>query len=245
VAADANRCAYSKQYAAADLARAGVDAATIEKLAGNWKDVGPSERAVLNFARKMTRAAHTVTDEEFAEVLKHFGPEKTVAIVHTLAHANFQDRLFLALGVEVEPGGPYPPLEVSFDPQMKLGATAPARAPFKSEFAAKTTDGGAASKPGWDDFGFASVQKLLANQKSRKTRIPLPDWDSVSKKLPPALRERSPSKIVWSNVSLGYQPQLTLAWFNCMRTFRQESDLDRVFANSMFWVITRSNECFY
>jgi hypothetical protein len=30
-----------------------------------------------------------------------------------------------------------------------------------------------------------------------------------------------------------------------MQAFREESNLDRVFANTYFWVITRSNECFY
>ncbi len=44
---------------------------------------------------------------------------------------------------------------------------------------------------------------------------------------------------------MGYQPVLTKTWFDCMSLFHQESRLDRVFANSYFWVITRSNECFY
>jgi hypothetical protein len=53
------------------------------------------------------------------------------------------------------------------------------------------------------------------------------------------------TKIVWSQVSSGYQPLLTQTWFDTMRTFQQEAKLDRVFSNSYFWVITRTNECFY
>jgi len=48
-----------------------------------------------------------------------------------------------------------------------------------------------------------------------------------------------------SVVSLGYEPKLTMAWFDCMGTFGQEASLDRVFAGSLFWVVTRTNECFY
>jgi hypothetical protein len=44
---------------------------------------------------------------------------------------------------------------------------------------------------------------------------------------------------------MGYQPVLTKAWFDCMGTFQQEASLDRVFSNTYFWVITRSNDCFY
>lgn len=245
VAADANRCEYGKRYAEADLLRAGLKKSDIAKLAGDRANLPKEERDLLTFARKMTLAAHSVTDEEFAAILKRLGPEKTVAAVHTLAHANFQDRIFLALGIDVESDGPYPPIDVPFDPAMKSTVDAPKRSPWKSVLSAQFEPSNGAAKPPWNDHDFAGVQKLLDNQKRRSSRIPLPDWKAVSQKLPLELRKRGPSKVVWSNVSLGYQPRLTLAWFNCMRTFRRESDLDRVFANSLFWVITRSNECFY
>lgn len=245
VAADANRCDYSRRYAEADLLRAGLTKADLAKLAGNHAGLPKAERELLTFARKMTLAAHTVTDDEFAAIMKRFGPEKTVAIVHTLAQANFQDRIFLALGIQVEPDGPYPPFDVPFDPAMKSAVAAPSRSPWKSVLSANLNPQRNGAKPHWSDYDFSGVQKLLAHQKGRKSRIPLPKWSVVSKKMPPELRRRGPSKVIWSNVSLGYQPQLTMAWFNCMRTFRAESNLDRVFANSMFWVVTRSNQCFY
>lgn len=245
VAADANRCDYSRRYAEADLQRAGATPADLKNLADGGDSLPETDRRVLEFARKITLAAHTVTDDEFAAVLKQFGPEKTVAIVHTLAFANFQDRIVLALGVSVEPDGPYPPVDVSFDPQWKSPVAAPQRSPWKSVLSAKLGERDDAAKPEWTDRDFADVQKMLANQKRRESRIPPPDWDAVSKKLPPAMRKQGPSKVVWSNVSMGYQPELTAAWFNCMRTFQGEAKLDRVFSNSLFWIVTRSNECFY
>jgi len=259
VAATANRCDYSRRYAEADLLRAGMAKADLEKLAGDHANLPDAERRLLAFARKLTLAAHTVTDAEFAAIMKRFGPEKTVAIVHTLAQANFQDRIFLALGVQVEADGPYPPLDIPFDPRMKSavtardgaaathpsGVAAPKRSPWKSVLSAQLDPRGVESKPQWNDHDFEGVQKLLSHQQRRSSRIPLPDWEQVSNKLPAELRRRGPSPVVWSNISLGYQPRLTQAWFNCMGAFRQESDLDRIFSNSMFWVITRSNQCYY
>jgi hypothetical protein len=80
-------------------------------------------------------------------------------------------------------------------------------------------------------------------QKSRQPRIPLPDLDRFAG-LPPDVRAQA-TKIVWSHVSMGYQPMLTQTWFETMRIFQQEAAFNRVFSNSMFWVITRTNECFY
>jgi hypothetical protein len=80
-------------------------------------------------------------------------------------------------------------------------------------------------------------------QKSRQPRIPLPDLGRFAA-MPPDVREQA-TKIVWSRVSMGYQPLLTQTWFETMRTFQKEAALNRVFSNSMFWVITRTNECFY
>jgi hypothetical protein len=241
VAADANSCTYSRQRAEADLKRAGLSEADIKALAGDRRNLPEAERLALDLARKISRAAHQVTDDEMAALLKHFGPEKVVAIVHTLAHANFQDRIFLALGIESEDGGHLPPLDFRIDPEKKDKIVAPARPPWTESQAAKATVPKA--QPEWLDHRFDDVQKLLASQKSRQSRIPLPDPDMLSK-LPPESRERT-MRIVWSRVSMGYQPLLTRAWFDCMGTFQKEANLDQVFANTFFWVTTRSNDCFY
>ena len=45
--------------------------------------------------------------------------------------------------------------------------------------------------------------------------------------------------------ALRYQPELAAAWGNCTRAFAQEARQDRVFEESLFWVVTRSLECFY
>jgi hypothetical protein len=44
---------------------------------------------------------------------------------------------------------------------------------------------------------------------------------------------------------LGYQPELAAGWFACLGAFNRDAKQDRVFEESLFWVITRSLHCFY
>ena len=117
IAGLANQCEYSMAYAEADLRRAGLDEAGLRSLKGDHRDLPEPERAALDFARQMTLDASEVTDAEVARLIGWYGEPKVVAMVLLLAHANFQDRLLLALGSPIEPGGPLPPLDVQFDPE--------------------------------------------------------------------------------------------------------------------------------
>ena len=235
IAADEIKCDYARRYAAADLKRAGVKPAELKKLAGRLSALKPAERALVTFARKMTKAAHTVTDDEVAGLLKTHRAEKVVAMVHTLAWANFHNRLLLALRCAVERGGPLPPLSVVVDPKAKIKA--PARPAWKEfEKAGTPADN---LRLDWKPQSFDDLGKAMEVQKARKGRIPLPDKAKLARVPAPSLR------IVWSTVSVGYQPEMTLGWFSCFGAFREEADLPRQFTSSMFWVITRSNDCFY
>ncbi len=238
VTAEALGCEYARRYAEADLRRAGESDAEIARLAGSSSDVPETERLLLGFATKMARAAETVTDAEVATLLERLGPEKLVAVVHTLAHANFQDRIFQGLGVTVEPGGPLPPLALRFDAEKQKRVSAPARAVVATGAAAPSL-----APPRWAARDIAEFRSALQQQKGRTPRIPIPEPGKLAA-LPPEARARA-TRIAWSAVSMGYQPRMTGAWFACMDTFQRESNLDPTFANSFFWVITRSNECFY
>jgi hypothetical protein len=82
-------------------------------------------------------------------------------------------------------------------------------------------------------------------QRERKPRVRVPTWEEVKKQLPADLQSARPVRIRWSLVCLGYQPELALAWSACTRAFGQEAKQDRVFEESLFWVVTRTQECFY
>src|SRR5262249_20304227 len=114
VAARANRCEYGQRYAEADLLRSGGTPQEVEQLAAGAKNLPPAERAALAFARQMTLYASSVTDEDVQELVDEFGERTVVAMILQLAYANFQDRLLTTLGIAVEPGGPLPPLEITF-----------------------------------------------------------------------------------------------------------------------------------
>lgn len=238
-AADALGCDYLKEYAEADLCRAGLADDDLEALAGDAGELSKSDRLLRVFARKMTLAAATVTDAEVASLVNRFGPERVVGFVHTLAYANFHGRIVLALGVEVEPGGPLPPLDVKFD------SAATVEVPPRRDWKKTTASEGAApdGRPDWLGGSASDLQRAMADQKARKARVPMPPPESLEK-LPPEAKDQA-GKIVWTRVSMGYQPLLTTTWFQTMRTFQQEARFDRVFSNTYFWVITRTNDCFY
>jgi hypothetical protein len=241
LAAHANHCTYAEAYAAADLRRAGADEALLRTLAGEPAAWPEKDRAALAFARQLTLAADTVSDEQMAQLIKQYGEKQVVAMVLLLAYANFQDRLLLALGTSLEDGGPLAPLDVRF----VRGGNAPAPAPRPAPRELPATPPQKPIGAEWTGLDFGSLQAHLEAQRERPPRIAVPTWDEVRRGLPKDYPATRPSRIKWSLVCLGYQPELSAAWLTCMRTFGEESKQDRVFEESVFWVITRSLHCFY
>jgi alkylhydroperoxidase family enzyme len=244
-AARANGCAWTQAQALADLRRAGLDDAGFVALGGDWKALPAAERDALNFARKLTQAAHRVTDEEVAALVRAHGEKRVVAMVLLLAYANFQDRLILSLGLTPEGGPPLPPLAVRF----RTGKDAPARpAPAARAKPAYEASPAAAERVGdadWLALDFERLQQQMEGQRARAPRVAVPPWEEVRKLYPPGQAPARPLRIKWSLVCLGYQPELALGWGACTRAFAAEAKQDRVFEESLFWVVTRSLQCFY
>lgn len=98
----------------------------------------------------------------------------------------------------------------------------------------------------WSDTDFTLIVSAMERQKARPTRIVVPDWYTVLKGLPADYPlPPKPSRIRWSLVCLGYQPNLSAAWLMSMRTFGTEAKQDRIFEETLFAVITREIDCFY
>ncbi len=254
IAAHANRCDYAKAYARADFVRAGGKAADIDNLPDRLDKLPEKERLALQLGRQLTLAAYSVTDAQIARLVELYDEKQVVAIVLVAAYANFQDRLLLALGVSVEPDGPMPAVKVRFrkpppapastpkDKETKKGPKRKRSAPAKNPPPVpKVVD-----DPEWAALSFATLQERLAGQKKqRRARIPIPDWKAVREKLPAGMPRDKPMRVQWSLLNYGYQPRLTAAWIGGLRAFRQESDLELVQQESLFWVVTRSLQCFY
>jgi alkylhydroperoxidase family enzyme len=242
IAADANRCEYTRATAEADLRREGVSDAEIADLKAGLARWPKDDRDALSFALQMTADASLVTDDQVLDLTANYGKEKVVAMVLLLAAANFQDRLILGLGLPPEEGGALPPLEVTFDKTAK--PPVPERANpadlHGPDEPVKVSD------PAWKEFDFEALQKGLAVQKANLGRIPVPTYEEVLARLPEgAPKPKNPVRIKWSLVCMGYQPVLASAWSACTTAFREEAKQDRVFEESLFWIVTRTIHCFY
>ena len=243
VAGHANRCAFSEHYALADLRRAGADQAEIDALVKRAEAGSKSETSLLQFAHTLTLDGSAVTDKEVATLIADYREKQVMAMVLLIAYANFQDRLLLTLGLSDKDETSLEPIAV----QAAKGKTkettyqAAKREPIQ---AASVQSRLPAVHPDWSEFNFTQIQERLESQRSRKPRIKLPDAANAKKEGDSA-RPKRRTRVRWTLVCMTYQPQLSKAWFACMGSFRRESKQDRVFEESLFWVITRSLQCFY
>jgi alkylhydroperoxidase family enzyme len=227
-AASANRSAYSKAYALADLRAAGLNELAERLAAGNTGGLKPAVELARAFAKKLTTAPREVSDAEVARLIETFGEKDAVAIVLLLAHAQFQDRLFLALGVCVEEGGPLPSLAVRFSRRsLGLDAAPPTRRPPTTN----APDVNTAAPPDWKSPDAYELQCALDAQRGRRSRIWLPDAGRGANR--------------WGLVGQTYQPDLANAWTACTQAFGEEADQDPVFEQCVFWIVTRTKGCFY
>ncbi len=239
VAAKANGCVYGQEQAASDLRAAGVDDYDIDILVGDFGKLPAKSRAALLFARKLTLAADTVTDEEVAKLRERFGDQQVMAMVQLLAYANFQDRLLLSLGIPAKSYSYGPARDLRFD----ISAAAPPVQRPKLN-TVESSEGRRVLDPDWLRLDFATLKKQMEQQKARPPRIPVPTWEEVVKATPKGMKPRE-TDVLWSRVCVHYQPELALGWFSCMSSFRQDAAMDRVLEESIFWVITREIHCFY
>lgn len=251
VSARAIHSEYGLACADYDFRRTAGEDAGLEPLRGDWSGLPMEERLALAFAEKMTIAAHSVTDEEVAALIEHFGERQVVAMVLQVAYANFLDRLVLALGVPVEEGGPLPPFSYRFPALSDIQSIPTAGRP---EVALREAATDPQPLPELDSvFGrdwtaelYDDLQQRMELQRERPGRVSIPDWETVRERLPPGMYPRDREmKIRWSLVVLGHQPRLGSAWLRCLRVFGREAAFDRTLGESMFWVVTRSLQCFY
>lgn len=248
VAAHENRCAYAEACAAADGRSAGLTDERLSALAkAGFPGWSAKERAALEFARKMTVDSDSVTDDEFAELVGHFGEKQAASMVLLMAYANFQDRLLLCLDVKLEKDGLLPPVAVAFAPGAFVVQTTPPP-PLRKTPLPKPTghDLIEDDDPEWRELTYEALQERLERQRRKPTRLRIPSWDEVAGNLPEGLMKR-PSDIIWYRIVFGYAPELAVPFEYFMRTAGAEAapKWDRIFGSGLFWVATRAVKCPY
>lgn len=251
VSAQKNLSHYAMSTASADARRAGV---TDEQIAGLIQPGFPGwskpERAALEFAFKMTADSDSVTDAEFATLVQEFGERQAASMVLLLAYSNFQDRLLISLAAPIEENGPMPPVEIVFGPDAFVFATTPPPvtkvAPLVPGSETGTVQDVIVDDPEWKEVTYDVLQDRLEVQRNKPTRLRVPEWDDVAKNLPDGLMKQ-PSDIIWYRIVFGYAPELAVPFEIVMRTAGAEasSKWDRIFAQSLFWVTTKSVKCPY
>lgn len=243
VIADANHCDYSKAYAIADLQRAGATADMIRVLTGNQDAWPETDRQPLEFARLLTVAAPTIPDSMFEELRQKFGDNQVASMVLLAAYGNFQDRIVLGLNLPMEAQGPLKPMDVEFaEGALQIASLLPPHGEMPSLQAAGQDV--IPDDSDWSAVSFDELQARLEKQRERLPRLPVPSWDDVKGKLPPAMATR-PTRIVWSLMTYGYAAELQIPWSIATRTMWAELPGDRVFEESLFWIQTRTIECNY
>ncbi len=243
VIADANHCEYSKAYAIADLRRAGATDEVISVLAGNPNAWPETDHQPLEFARLLTIAAPTISDDMFEDLRLQYGDSQVASMVLLAAYGNFQDRIVLGLNLPMEETGPLQPIEVEFaEGALQIASLIPPHGEVPSLQSAGEDlipdDGD------WAAISFDELQSRLEKQRDRKPRLPVPSWEEVKGKLPPGMAAR-PTRIVWSLMTYGYAAELQIPWSIATRTMWVELPGDRVFEESLFWIQTRTIECNY
>ncbi|HRF01536.1 MAG TPA: hypothetical protein PLI18_13520 [Pirellulaceae bacterium] len=242
VVARENRCDYSQAVALDDLRRAGATDETIATLQGASERWPEGDRDPLEFARWLTVDAPSIDDALFERIRRRLGDEQVAAMVLHAAYGNFQDRIVLGLGLPLEPDGPLPPLDVRF--AENAFQLAPLTPQVAEPLASTEVGDVVADDPAWSSLSYEELQKRLERQRERQPRLPIPTWDEVKGRLPPAMAVR-PTRIVWSLITYGYAAELQIPWSICTRTMWAELPGDRVFEESLFWIQTRTIRCNY
>ena len=238
------QCEYGVSRGRYDLQRSGKSTEWVQTIDGKRLDVlSPLEKKVYLLAEALTSSPKEVTNEQVASLAKEIGEEELVAIVIAIGYANMLDRLAMALQLPIDSP------EAMQRVEWRFAATDPT--------GAETI---AAERPGipqnsqvaefhepmihWKELAADALISELDKQRASKPRISIPTWEEIQTRLPPGLY-KDPIRIRWSRVVVGHQPQLGPAWIKCLRVFEMEARQDRVFEESVFWVVTRGLRCFY
>ncbi len=250
VVAKANACEYAQQAALLDLRTTGASPSQCDSLVnGTFDGWSNEQRDALTFARKMSIASSTVSNEEFANLVKAFGEKQTASMVLLAAYANMQDRLLLCLGADADADaadGALAAIDVSFSPNSFNIERRHPTSSEPTELPAKDTLDVIQDDANWSQLSYERLQERLLEQRGKPTRLPILEWSEVAEKIPSGMFDR-PSDIVWYRTVFGYAPELAIPFERFMRISGAETSANygRVFGTTLFWIVTRCVECPY
>ena len=101
--------------------------------------------------------------------------------------------------------------------------------------------------PEWRSLDFDDLQTSLSAQRANSGRIRVPTWEEVLKVLPtgyPLPEETDPNSVEPGLHGLSARAGGGLVGLHHVPS-GEESKQDKVFEESLFWVVTRTIHCFY
>lgn len=240
-----NKSTYGLDVAAYELTKEGIPSDLVKSWqSGSTQGLSPQERTIVNFCEQLTRRGSSLSEEDYNLTASILSDREMVGLVLLIAYANFQDRLVMALGVPSETTAAAHRSAPQFPGLLAYTkSVAPkVRKPFTNDAVLDTHDQIAT----WEPVSVEIVQSSLEHQRLRTPRINIPSWDEIKNTLEPGMYNPDrPLEIRWSRLVLGKQPELGSAWIKCLRVFEAEAQQDRVFEESVFWVVTKELGCFY
>ncbi len=229
------------KVAVKDAELAGMTEAQLELDPSDWT---LGERRAIEFMYRMAHAPAGIEDRRFQELIGYFGEQVTASMVLLSAYASFHNRLLICLGTPASDC--LPSQEIIFAPEQLVSSTTPPSPRIVEEGSQSAFENEVETFHRWSVETFEQLQEKLEAQRQKPTRLPIPDWETCAKNLPPGLINK-PSDIIWYRIVFGYAPELAVPFEYFMRTSGSEADgkWDRIFATSLFWVTTKAIDCPY
>jgi hypothetical protein len=89
------------------LAVAGLDGAevtqrTSQLASGDWSQLPAGDRLAFAFARKQAKQPWSITDDDFQQLVEHFGVERTIDILWWSARCHYMTRVADAFQLPLE-----------------------------------------------------------------------------------------------------------------------------------------------
>jgi hypothetical protein len=93
-------------FAVAGMKSEEVDAMT-RRLAGDWSELPPAERAALLFARKQAKNPTSITDNDVKELERHYGKEKAWQVIWYSSRCHYMTTVADAFQLPLEKENPF------------------------------------------------------------------------------------------------------------------------------------------
>ena len=225
-----NDCQYCLGHQELKLRRAGMTEDQIASLDCRWSTFPQDEQQAMRLARLITLTPHLVTDQDLAELKKHYTDVQIVDIIQSIAGNNSTNRWTASTGI---------PQDRSFGGDEPSELNTPTSAEF-SQVETKVAPLDYKPRPAWESRGDAEA--AMAACQSRTPLVKLPSIDAARQ----ALASDTPGIVppVWCQVLAYSPPQALRAWRHRQAVVR-DGKLDANLKALIAWVTARENRSWY